>query len=841
MRTFFRHSPFIAFFLTAAFIMASCGAHNKLSSPSRPFYKQAKDYWRADQRLAAIHSATNGVLADRVYTNSKEFLYENYDETMKLIKQELPKYKNTKDTTEAVRQHYIYTNLLEINENIAKMEMPLKHHKNKWKWSAEPKDYTQEKISSKQTAYDAFYGLAEQRLENAESRSDVREADRIFLSGHNRFVSDEKEQKSLENITEELCNFADKNKDADTWQVAILAADAFYFAKKYKKDTARVAEGHKYTSLRVSDLLVEDAKNHTQKGDLESLLTADQLYANAIDWNKNNEEAKKLKEELKPKVAEAYYQKARAADGKADTDLAQVKALYEKAMDWVPDYKDSQARIYSVSVRNELIALELNLDATEKEFSVTYDRMKKVAEGINTANKVMDDITYVMENLRKLDKTLHTVSLTMKPLNLIPYVNVVSKSIDISAKAVRIPVHRAAQSLTPVEKNAVKPANKAVKKLKFYTDMTVEKMELTQTSLINSRKTASALQSCIHEVKDEKALMESEKAVIELNKGLIEVQKHLKNINNATNDLVGTANTIIAVSHYTAPVKSGINAVKPALDKVSGVTKEIDKVLDKEFLGISARKALSVGGAAGDLAMKALKPLMDKMNIKFPEIPGIAELEAEMQKFEQKYKEIKKTTDAYKQKFNEYADVQAHINRNLNILVEKTGCGKSVSYFEPKGVYKIRSPYSNKYWDISGRGNSTNKDGANVQLWAMDSGSDRKVKFIPAGGNAYYIEFQNGGRVLDVKGGNVERGTNIHLWKKNNGDAQKFAIIPLAGKKDVFCIINVGSGKAVDAKSGKINNNGTNLHTWDFDKNNRNQHWKLELVSGGKSDGKSEG
>ncbi len=833
MKTLIKRFYVILLFLAAIIGLNSCGVHNKLSSPSRPHYQKAKDYWKDGYKLAALNSASSGVLADPVYTNSKEFLYEHYDQTMQNIKQELNRYKNTKDTAAAVRRLYIYQTLVQINEKIAKMNMPLKHHKNKWKWSAEPVDYTAEAAEAKSSAYQVFYDFAVLTLKSAKNRGDVKNANSIFSKGHFRYLdaNSEERKKSLENFTNELFAFADGYKDSDNWVEAIMAADAFKILEGYQVDVKRANEGYEYTALRVSKLLTEEGKKLTEKGDLQALLDADGFYKNAIDWNSENEEAKKLKEELKPKIAEGYYQKAKKMDQQANADLEQVKKLYEEALKWVPGYKDCQARIYSVSVRYELIALEENIEGTQKEFDIIYGRVKTVSEGVNTANSVIQDMVEIVENLKKLDKTLHTVSLTMKPLNLIPYVNVVSKSIDVSAKTVRIPVHRSVQTITPLENKAIRPTGNASAKLKFYTDMTVNKMGTTQKVLINSKKTAAALQTCIHKVEDEEALKQSERAIKELNKGLVEVQKKLNEINSYTNDLVRTANKLIGISQFTAPVKSGVDALKPSLDNVYDVTKEIDKVLDKEFLGVSARKALSIGGAAGDLAMKAMKPLLDKMNISLPEIPGLAELEAEMAKLEAMYEDIKKTTDEYKAKYDEYSDVQAHINRNLNILVEKTGCGVGVESFEPDGVYKIKSPYYNKYWDVSGRGSSTNKNGVNVQMWSMDSGQDRLVKFIPAGGELFFIEFQNGGRVLDVSGGNTLNGTNIQIWEKNGSDAQKFALVPIEGKKDVYAIINVNSGKAVDGE-GDINKNGANIHLWEHDKGNKTQHWQLVKVAG---------
>ena len=72
----------------------------------------------------------------------------------------------------------------------------------------------------------------------------------------------------------------------------------------------------------------------------------------------------------------------------------------------------------------------------------------------------------------------------------------------------------------------------------------------------------------------------------------------------------------------------------------------------------------------------------------------------------------------------------------------------------------------------------------------------------------------------------------MQAWENNGSGAQQFTIVPVNGKKDVFSIINVNSGKAVDASGGKTNKNGTNLHIWDYRENNRAQHWKFEKVSG---------
>ena len=215
-----------------------------------------------------------------------------------------------------------------------------------------------------------------------------------------------------------------------------------------------------------------------------------------------------------------------------------------------------------------------------------------------------------------------------------------------------------------------------------------------------------------------------------------------------------------------------------------------------------------------------------------PEIPYINELEAELIKLKENFKVIDEATQNFKEKYEEYSNIDAIIRRNLNILVENTGCGQNVQpVFNPKRIYKIKSPYSSKFWDIAGYGKAeTNKKGGNLQLWTMDNGEDRKVKFISAGNGSYFIEFQNGGKVLDVSGGETDRGVNLHIWEKHGKENQKFMVVPVIGKENTYSFINIKSGKAIDAAGGKTGENGTNLHTWDFSADNKAQHWQLVVI-----------
>ncbi len=123
---------------------------------------------------------------------------------------------------------------------------------------------------------------------------------------------------------------------------------------------------------------------------------------------------------------------------------------------------------------------------------------------------------------------------------------------------------------------------------------------------------------------------------------------------------------------------------------------------------------------------------------------------------------------------------------------------------------------TNKYLDLSGNDQVSNKNGANAQLWDMDGGKDRLLKFLPKEDPRYYnIQFQNGGRMLDVGGYwkltdmsipyqglyragksdkklKKDKGANVQAWENNGKDNQLWRIVPIGNNN--YAIINKHSG-----------------------------------------------
>jgi hypothetical protein len=150
------------------------------------------------------------------------------------------------------------------------------------------------------------------------------------------------------------------------------------------------------------------------------------------------------------------------------------------------------------------------------------------------------------------------------------------------------------------------------------------------------------------------------------------------------------------------------------------------------------------------------------------------------------------------------------------------------------GSFYIKNAYSSKYWDVAGYGSATNKNSKTVQIWEMDSGSDRRVKFIPSGDkNYFYIQFQNGGRCADIQGRSYRNGGDLVIYDHTGGDNQKFRFDHVGN--DRYVIIAKHSNKAIDVSGGnsEIHKNGPDLHQWDIHKG-RSQQWVLIHADGSK-------
>lgn len=177
-----------------------------------------------------------------------------------------------------------------------------------------------------------------------------------------------------------------------------------------------------------------------------------------------------------------------------------------------------------------------------------------------------------------------------------------------------------------------------------------------------------------------------------------------------------------------------------------------------------------------------------------------------------------------------YLQAEHHRNGAKIIQMPFTGKSNQIWHFEKaskRNLFKkeltthtflLRNVKNHRVMDLPGYGrvskkfkafkrnrSSNCKNGTNVGLYKIDGGSDQHVRFVPAGRDSYYIEFQHCGSRprLDITGKKKRRrgnsmyneGQNAQIWGHTNNIAQKFKIRAVGNGR--FLIINEASRRAV--------------------------------------------
>lgn len=144
------------------------------------------------------------------------------------------------------------------------------------------------------------------------------------------------------------------------------------------------------------------------------------------------------------------------------------------------------------------------------------------------------------------------------------------------------------------------------------------------------------------------------------------------------------------------------------------------------------------------------------------------------------------------------------------VMSESEGAGRTI----PDGDYWIGSKIAEDYFiDIPGNDFDTWNE-KNVQTWKWDSG-------LPPIYDVFHMTYLNNGfykitqlntrMVIDVFGGNLERGSNVSMWEDTGSTAQQWSIEKTDGG---YKIRSRGNNYYLDIYDGKYEN-GTNVLTWD--------------------------
>lgn len=673
-----------------ALIWNSCSVTKSMFSKGRPEFKLAKAEMAKGNGLKSMDHALAAVIIDPEVPAFQKYIYSHYNNTMDNTFSFLKRSENTQNLGDAEKRVAIYDQLIIINQKLGQVTLPFEDHKKgEWSWTTQIKDYTAQAKAAKEYAYNLFLKQAREDLK----KSEVKMAYEKYRKMYDKYTLMAQKSATAALITKDFVDFSKKHEGSSEIETLELVHYSYGCALKFTPAMEVASEGRKNTALKIAELYFAKGQKLFKSGSVDDKIKSVECFTNAIKWNPEHLKAKAQLAQVKIDIADIYYNKGFSMEKKKGVDIQEVIALYRKAQKWVPNYKDSMYRIYSIGMTSELKDLKQNLAKTRTEYNALAKRIVPISASVDKSNEVMGMVTYVSDNCRSLNTKMKAVSSTLSAFAVIPVVGGVASVTAHSLSSAQKPVGGLVGKFNAIEKPIITPTKAAVGKVKLTVDNVKVMLGKTKKVLEVTEKTVAEVDKCIQNLKLESDFKKVEGAVKEMNKGVKGTANEMHNINNGLNAFEGSAKQIAKLYSPLKKVKSGISKVKPVVDKVNKVTHEMDKVLKKSVsinLGfkkfeLSIHGVLTTGGAAAKalskLAMKALNPVLKKFKIGVPKIPGISEVSSKLDGVKNEYQKVKTETEKITNAYKKYTDVEAMVVKNVNKIVETTGCGVKI---EPK-------------------------------------------------------------------------------------------------------------------------------------------------------------
>lgn len=656
----------------------SCSFTKSMMSKGRPSYDLAQQELSKGHYIRAIRFAADAVDIDPKIPRFQEFIYINFPEMENRTNNFIESTKNTTNIADAEKRYEVFSELVEMYKVLERLNFPLEDKKNgEWSFTTNIKDYSKDVEDSRQYAYELIMkvgadDVAEEKLKDAHSK---------FKKAYGTYVDSNNKEKSAKDITTSFLKHCNKYKKSGNIEKLITVHEAYNYILYYSPFMKEASDGANLMKITISDIYFSQGTKLFASKSIDKRIKAIDSFKNSIKWNRANKKADEALKMSKEKLAEYYYSKALTMSKIAKSDRSKVIELFREAQKWVTDYKDSMYRIYSIKVNSELKTLKYNLARTRKEYNRLSKRIVPISNNVNKCQEALNSITVLSDNIRNLDSKMKEMTFTLTSLKPIPKVGTVAGFMSKVVKKAKSPVHKMVLKFNKVEKPVVKPVKLAVGKIKIATDRIKGIMASTGTVLSVTETTVGEIDKCIMNLKLEEEFKRVEVAIKEMNKGVKGTADELTRVNNSMDSFRGIISQVARYSKLVNAINNAVNKTKPAIDKIGGIAGKINGVLQKEIgpMKVSVHKVLTTASVVMKPLMKVvdalLSPLLNKLKIDIPKIPGMDQLHATLDQVKQKYSKIKAEADKIYDAYRKYTDYERMLKLQVNKIVDTTGCG----------------------------------------------------------------------------------------------------------------------------------------------------------------------
>jgi len=718
-----RNSLIFVFML--AVLLTSCQTNGSGS------LKNAKEALNDNKPSQALLFATEALLKNPNYTGAKKFLRDNSDDLLGKINGFLDTTNGTENLEELELRFDYYKDLVEFYINLEAISLPIAEGKKlfglikSWEWSTEIIDYSQELLDSREVATSTFYIKGTESLDNRYVEEAYDRYKKVIFKFQTGFP--DKQQEYTDYAVMDFINFGHKQSGSLDVEELLQGIMSFEFAIELQRNNTEAASGLNTLKLELAEVYFSQGMTMENQGTLETLKQAHTLYESALQYNPEHSgaqeaiprvrtsiaealcnyglnleknrtienyleahkyyeaaltwdseyfKAEELTENVTENIAEYYYQagKKQALNLKDDAALQSALDYFTKASEWIDEYKDTTLMKRRVYAARQVIILSQNLEKTQGEFNQTHARIAGLNTATATANKGMEDLFYVSDSIIELDKQMNTLYVVMGPMSNIPIVGVIFTITGTAVKRSHGPVEKASDKIKIIQKPLIEPVRNVMSSVNENVTLINNKMNAVGSALAKTREISNNLNTCLLKVEDEMAIEAVEDSVKELNKAILELNGVLVEINRAQDQVEGTLNDIAGGISSISRVASGLKKVMKPLSKISSVTNEIDKVLRKKVLGVSVKKALDKASIFKKAAEKLLNPVLNKLKIDVPTVPGLDELDGIFGKLEGYKAELNKADAIIRPIAEKIDSLPDMFNYEIENILMQTGC-----------------------------------------------------------------------------------------------------------------------------------------------------------------------
>lgn len=667
-----------------------CAGLRRAFSPAGDDYKEAMKVWESGDAVQALIMMAEAVKIDPKLPDPKEFFRDNFDTAIGMIEAGLENRQNKAEYLYKEQVYNTYVNLQKVHSAMAELPLPFSDKKETWSWTTEIKDYTAEIEQAGREAWAAFFGYAQEQLNQDDAPEAIRAVeyalDKFLKSGSSAYND------AVASLIEAFNAYGATKHDSTDIDILEGALAAYNKVLEFDPENADALEGIRVLSASISDLYVDRGIAAEGKGGIENFESAAADYERALFWNEDNGNAEARLAGVKVKIAEHYYQEGvKLEEAKGIDAKDQIVALYEKAQEWVSGYKDTDKRIFNVLVSVELQKLSDNIGISKDEIGKLKNRFVAVSDSIGAAIDFLQIYIDVTENINKTNKAMKTTALVLKPMGVIPYIgSILSSTATYIEQTREYMIEKPAKMLTQIQKRSVDPMKAKLESFKGMIDKVIAQFGEVEKTLDYTNTFVLEIKGCV-ERKGDKAIFDTVEAnAKKINGEYVKLNNALRDTNSTVDGVANTMSQMLSLKGTINTVKDGLKYFTPVVNEVSKVTDKIESVLNKKItvnylidkFSFSVMDILngidSVIGKVQDLLMneakKLLNPLLNSLGVEFPEIPGLAELESAIEELEKYWNQVEGQINTVQDKVNAYMNIQEEIKATLLETMRAAAC-----------------------------------------------------------------------------------------------------------------------------------------------------------------------